>query len=147
MRRWMTTTFQYLRDDRGAASVEMAGLVFPAVVLGVSLIVGVWVVSVASFDVHAAAGVAARAASLQASPDAAADAAQEAAATNLAANRRSCATLTVTTDTTNFVRGGSVAVTVRCGVDLGGLGLRVLHGAAYTSTAHAPIDLYGQVPS
>jgi Flp pilus assembly protein TadG len=144
-RRWASAVFRMWRDDRGAASVEMAGLVWPAVVLGLSLIAGVWVVTTANLDVHAAAASAARAASQQPTPDTAAAAAQQAAAADLAANQRTCSDLSVTTDTSTFFRGGTVSVTVRCSTDLAGLGPSVLHGPTYSSTARSPLDLYGQV--
>jgi Flp pilus assembly protein TadG len=133
-----------LRGDRGAASVEMAGLVYPAAILSVLLLVAVWRIVASDLDVQSAASSAARAASLQRSPEAAVDAARHAAEADLAGNRHTCATLTVATDTTAFARGGSVTVTISCTVATGDLGIfRIVNGPVNSASARASIDTYG----
>jgi hypothetical protein len=97
-------------------------------------------------DLNATASAAARAASMARSPQAAVDAATETARVNLADHHRTCNPLQVDVDTSNFHRGGQVAVTITCHLstaELTGLGLPgTLAGSA---TAHAVIDTHGAV--
>lgn len=110
------------RDERASAVVELTVMV-PAVVLLLVFVVFAGRVTAARLDVAGAAADAARAASTrQHAGDAASDARATAAA-SLADRGVTCARLAVDVDTGAFTRGGSVAVTVRCTVDLSDLGL------------------------
>ena len=110
------------RDERGSAVVELTVMV-PAVVLLLVFVVFAGRVTGARLDVAGAAADAARAASVRQHPrDAAADA-RDIAAASLADRGVTCAPLGVDVDTGAFTRGGSVAVTVHCTVDLSDLGL------------------------
>jgi hypothetical protein len=97
-------------------------------------------------DLNATASAAARAASMARTPQAAHDAATRAARANLAAHHRTCNPLQVHVDTSDFRRGGQIAVTISCTMntaDLTGLGLPgTLTGS---STAHAVIDTHRAV--
>jgi hypothetical protein len=97
-------------------------------------------------DLNSAASAAARAASLARTVPAAHTAATDAARANLAGHQRTCDPLVVTVDSTDFRRGGRVAVTLSCRLStarLTGLGLPgTLTGSA---TAHAVIDTHRAV--
>ena len=100
----------------------------------------------AAIDVHAAAGAAARAASLARSPGAARDAAATTAATSLGGQRLTCSRLQVDVDTSQFHRGGSVAVTIACAVALGDLAVPGLPGSRTVSaTASSPLDIFRDI--
>jgi hypothetical protein len=80
------------------------------------------------------------------SPQAAADAATQAAWANLADHHRTCSPLQVDVDTSNFHRGGQVAVTITCHLSTAALtGLGLPGTLAGSSTAHAIIDTHRAV--
>ena len=85
-----------------------------------------------------------RAASLARSPRAAVAAASGAVAADLAGPQRTrCATWTVQTDTTRFVPGGQVVVSVTCQVRLADLALLHVPGTkTITASYPAPIDRF-----
>jgi len=136
-RRWV------LRSERGSVSVEMTVLVVPLMVV-LALFVALCARGAsAAIDVHAAASAAARAASLARSPGSAQTAAAASATTTLAGRRLTCTDLQVSVDTSQFHRGGSVAVTIACAVALNDLGLPGVGGArTVTATASSPLDFY-----
>jgi len=131
------------RGDRGSVSVEVACLVLPLSAIMAIFAVFCFRLAGTRLDLNASAAAAARAASMARTPQAAADAATQAAQANLADHRRICHPMTVTVNTSDFRRGGQVAVTITCRMstaDLTGLGLPgTLTGS---STAHAIIDTY-----
>jgi hypothetical protein len=99
-------------------------------------------------DLNATASAAARAASMARTPQAARDAATQAAQANLAGHDRTCSPLQVSVDTSSFVRGGQIAVTITCTMTTAGLtGLGLPGTLTGSSTAHAVIDIHRSVGS
>jgi Flp pilus assembly protein TadG len=135
------------RDDRGSMMVELAGFLLPAIVLVMAIAVAALNLSVSRIDLEFTAAAAARTASLQRTPAAAADAATQTAQADLAARSITCADLRVSTDVSQWRRGGSVTVTVSCTVRVGALAGFAGIPATLTahSTATAAIDVYRQV--
>lgn len=138
--------WRYARRDDGSVSVEMAVLVLPLAALMAVFAVFCTRLAGTRLDLNATASAAARAASMARSPQAAQDAATRAAQADLGGHGRTCSPLQVRVDTSNFRRGGQVAVTISCTMttaDLTGLGLPgTLTGS---STAHAIIDTHRAV--
>ncbi len=99
-------------------AVEVA-VVAPALVALLLLVVYAGRVSQAEADVRRAAAEAARAASLRQVPAEAVAAAEQTAAANVATSGVACARLETLVDTSAFVPGGTVAVTVSCDASLG----------------------------
>ena len=99
--------------QRGSVAVEMAVLA-PALVFLLLLVVFAGRISQADGDVRRAASAAARAASLRQDPLDAVAAARQSAAANLSASGVGCGRLDTEVDTSRFLAGGTVAVTVRC---------------------------------
>lgn len=134
------------REDAGSVSVEMAVLVLPLAALMAMFAIFCTRVAGVRLDLNATASAAARAASLARTPQAAQTAATEAARANLAGHGRTCNPLAVSVDTSTFVRGGRVAVTVTCTMSTAGLSGLALPGTLTGSaTAHAVIDTYRDV--
>jgi Flp pilus assembly protein TadG len=100
-------------NERGSVAVELAVLA-PALVALMLLVVYAGRVAHADGQVQRATSEAARAASLRQSPEAAAASAKSVAASNLEASSFICHDLDTEVDTTRFVPGGAVTVTVRC---------------------------------
>lgn len=98
-------------------AVEVA-VVAPALVALLLLVVYAGRVSHAEADVRRAAAEAARAASLRQVPAEAVAAAEQTAAANVATSGVACARLETLVDTSAFVPGGTVAVTVSCDASL-----------------------------
>jgi hypothetical protein len=97
-------------------------------------------------DMNATAAAAARAASMTRTPQAAVDAATQAANADLADHARTCNPLTVSVDTSEFRRGGQVAVTITCRMSTAGLtGLGLPGTLTGSATAHAIIDSHREV--
>jgi Flp pilus assembly protein TadG len=131
------------RTDAGSVSVEVAVLVLPLAALMAMFAIFCTRVAAVRLDLNATASAAARAASLARSPQAAQAAATEAARANLAGHGRTCNPLQVSVDTSTFVRGGRVAVTVTCTMSTAGLsGLSLRGTLTGSSTARAVIDTY-----
>lgn len=129
--------------DAGSVSVEMAVLVLPLAALMAMFAIFCTRVAGVRLDLNATASAAARAASMARTPQAAQAAATDAAQTNLAGHGRTCNPLQVSVDTSTFVRGGQVAVTVTCTMSTDGLSGLALPGTLTGSaTAHAVIDTY-----
>jgi Flp pilus assembly protein TadG len=134
------------RADAGSVSVEMAVLVLPLAALMTMFAIFCTRVAGVRLALNATASAAARAASMARTPQAAQAAATEAAQANLAGHGRTCRPLTVSVDTSNFVRGGRVGVTVTCMMSTAGLSGLALPGTLTgSSTAHAVIDTYRTV--
>jgi Flp pilus assembly protein TadG len=127
-------------------SVEMAVLVLPLAALMFMFAVFCTRVAGARMDLNSTAAAATRAASMARSPQDAQVAAIQAAQANLASHHRTCNPLKVTVDTSNFVRGGQVAVTISCTMSTAGLtGLGLPGNLTGSSTAHAVIDTHRTV--
>ncbi|MEU8001618.1 TadE/TadG family type IV pilus assembly protein [Catellatospora sp. NPDC049111] len=130
--------------DRGSTAVELA-LAVPILLAGVVLILVCLRAGAAHIDVTSAASAAARAAAAQRTPALADAAARDSATTALSGL---CQTVTVAVDTSRFVRGGAVTVTVTCTADLHHLTGIGLPGQITTAqTATSPIDLWRQEPT
>ncbi len=134
--------------DRGAVTVEIIGFFFPMMLISIIVVAAGFNLSVSRLDLESASAAAARAASLQRNPSAAINAAVQAAESNLADRPITCADLQVQTDTSQFRRGGSVAVTVTCTVrlaDLARMNSAIPGSLTASSTSRAPIDTYRRV--
>ena len=131
-----------LRDERGAVATELV-LLTPLLILLLLFVVALGRLAGARINVDGAAAQAARAASIASTPGEATAAAQQAATAALGADRVTCATLQVATNTARFAPGGSVAVTVTCAVSLADLtGLRLPVTESVSSTAASVVDTY-----
>ena len=127
------------RDDTGSVAVEIA-LGVPIGVLVIFLVVAAFHLGRATIDVNSAAAAAARAGSLARSPAAAASAARTAATASLAGQ---CATVSVSVDTSNFRRGGTVTVAVACTVTSEGLtGIGIPGSVTAKAASTSPVDVY-----
>jgi Flp pilus assembly protein TadG len=130
------------RADEGSVAVELTVLT-PVVLALLCLVVGLGRIADADGQVTGAARDAARAASLARTPADAIRLARQAAATDVAQAGIDCRDLQVATDTTTFIPGGTVRVTVRCTVDLSGLAFAGLPGAkTLVGASAAPLELY-----
>jgi Flp pilus assembly protein TadG len=130
------------RDERGSVTAELV-LLTPLLILLLLFVVALGRLSGARLDVDGAAAQAARAASIARDPGTATAMAQQTATAALGSDHVTCAQLTVSTDTTQFAPGGSVAVTVTCHVALSDLtGLRLPASESVSSRATSVIDTY-----
>jgi Flp pilus assembly protein TadG len=127
-------------------SVEMTALVFPVTLIMTVLILAVWQLAAAKLDVNTAAAAAARAASLQTHPGDAATAARQAATEAMAGAGRTCTSLTVEVDTSQFTHGGYVEVHLSCQARTGDLlGLAAPGSLDLSATSRAPIELFREL--
>jgi Flp pilus assembly protein TadG len=128
------------RGDAGFLSLEL--LVVAALLILVALLAVGWGrLSYSRGTVEKAAAAAARAATDTSSPGAAAAAAQQTARADLAAAGISCATFTVSVDTSAFRPGGQVTVTVRCTARLSDVALAGFPGATtMTGASTSPLE-------
>ncbi|RMH80583.1 MAG: pilus assembly protein [Actinomyces sp.] len=131
-----------VRADRGSVAVEVA-VIAPALLFLMLLVVYAGRIAEADGNVERAATAAARAASLRQRPaDATADA-RQAAADNLSAAGLRCTDLTVEVDTSRFVPGGTVSVTVNCEASMADVTLLGVPGRrTFRATAVEVIDIY-----
>lgn len=133
---------QRLRTDRGSESVSTCMLLVFAVIMA-TLVVLCFRLASTRLDLNATAASAARAASIARNSQAATDAATTTATANLASHHRTCNPMSVNVDTSNFVRGGSVGVTITCTMSTAGLtGLGLPGTVRGSATARAYIDLH-----
>lgn len=127
-------------------SVEMTALVFPVTLVMTVLILATWQLTAAKLDVNTAAAAATRAASLQASPVDAEAAARQAATAAMADAGRTCTSLTVDVDTSEFVHGGSVEVRLSCHARTGDLlGLAAPGSLNLAATSRSPIERFREL--
>ncbi len=129
-------------DSTGSAAVEV--VVLAPVVLGVVLLLCAFGrLAEAHQQTDDAARAAASTAALMSSPSGAAWAAGITTAVSTEGSNRQCLSPRVETDTSHFVPGGSVTVTIYCSVSFGDLGL--FGSQQVQVSASAPIDPYRQV--
>ena len=129
-------------DERGSVAVEVAVLA-PALVALLLLVVFAGRVAQADGDVRRAAAAAARTASMRQDPADAETAARKTAADNLQASGIACGTLDTAVDTSRFVAGGTVAVTVRCIASMADVSLLGVPGQrTFLARSVAVIDRY-----
>lgn len=126
--------------QRGSMSIELV-LITPVLVGLVLTVAGAARYVEARNQVNAASYAAARAASLEATKPEAIAAGEQAADRALEDRGRSCATLEVTVQTSDFQAGGAMRVTVTCTADLSDVVGFGLPGAKkFTHTAIVPIE-------
>lgn len=131
-----------MTTEHGSITTEVV-LLTPVLMLLLAFVVMTGRLGAASGAVTDAAQQAARAASLRAGPAEAAADAEATAAANLASAGVSCAEFVVEVDTSRFVRGGDVAVSVTCTTDLDDLAFAGLPGSRTLSArAVEVIDVY-----
>lgn len=140
----MTIDRRRCRGDGGAVASEMAVVMVAFLAGFLMLVVYAGRVGQAGNDVRSAAHEAARAASLQANATQAEAAAYETAASNLSTSGMACAGgLSVATDTSNLVGGGTVTVTVSCTASLSDVAsLNVPGSRTYTASATEVVDVF-----
>jgi len=130
------------QSQRGSVAVEMAVLA-PALVFMLLLVVFAGRISQADGDVRRAASAAARAASLRQDPLDAVAAARQSASANLSASGVGCGRLDTEVDTSRFLAGGTVAVTVRCTASMADVSLLGVPGhRTFTARSVEVIDRY-----
>jgi Flp pilus assembly protein TadG len=133
------------RGERGGVALELT-LLTPLLLLLLVFVVALGRLAEGRLQVDDAAAQAARAATVAASTGGASAVAQQAAAASLASDRVTCSQLTVSTDTSSFVPGGSVRVQVSCAVSLSDLSLLHLPGTeTLTGVATSPVDRFRSV--
>ncbi len=132
-------------DDHGSLTVELVALT-PAVFLFALMMLVFGRVADAHQQVAEAARAGAQAAAVQPTAAGAVQVSASTAASGLLDPARLCAETRVSTDTSHFVPGGLVAVTVVCQVRLSDLAVPGMPGTAtVTATSTAPIDPYRSV--
>jgi Flp pilus assembly protein TadG len=132
-----------LRDDeRGSVTAELV-LLTPLLILILLFVVGLGRLAGARIEVDGAAAQASRAASIARDPATATAMAKQTATAALSSDHVTCAQLSVSTDTSRFVPGGSVAVTITCTVSLSELtGLWVPASESVTTRSVSVIDQF-----
>jgi Flp pilus assembly protein TadG len=138
----MTAGVARARHETGSVTIEAVVLV-PLLVLFVLLTIAFGRYETTREEVIGAARAAAEAAAIMPSVQSARTAASAAAMPSLAGPHPSCLKVVVSTDTSDFVPGGEVSVTVSCTVKLSDLGAPGLPGeSTVTISQVAPIDPY-----
>ena len=132
-------------DERGSAAIELVLLV-PALMLLLLFAVAGGRVAIAHGSVQQAAADAARAASIARTAGSAQTSAVAAARATLANQGLTCASMTVTLDTSGFATPvgppASVAATVSCAVELSELALPGLPDRLVSATVASPLDVF-----
>ena len=134
----MADRHRRVRGEGGQAIAELV-IVAPVLLLVIVLMIGLGRIDSAQGDVESAARAAVQAAVVQSDPADAQAQAAEAVTSTLAGAGLTCPSPQVTTDTQNFVPGGSVSVTVTCVTSLADVTVPGLPGSktlSATSTAH-----------
>jgi Flp pilus assembly protein TadG len=135
------------RDHRGSVSAELA-LITPLLLLLLMFVVMLGRLAEARLQVDDAAAQAARAATSAGDAGSASLVAQQSATAGLASDGVTCSTLTVATDSSDFVPGGVVRVAVTCRVSLADLSLLHLPGSeTLRGSSVSPVDQYRSVGS
>ena len=140
--RTISRVTELARNEHGSATAELV-ILTPLLILLLLFVVSLGRLAGARADVDGAAAQAARAASIARSPAVAEASAQQTASSALGSQHITCAHLDVSVDTTDFVPGGSVAVTVSCAVNLSDLtGLHLPVTETVANRFVEPIDTY-----
>ena len=130
------------RDQTGSATVEAVILV-PVLILFVLLAIAFGRYQTTREQVIGAARAGAEAASIMPSAESATTAASDAAMPALSGPISPCLRVVIVTDTSDFLPGGEVSVTVSCTVELSDLGAPGLPGKSTIVVSQvAPIDPY-----
>lgn len=115
-------------------------LATPLLILFLLVVVALGQVVTTDIALDGATAAAARAASIATTPTGASDAAQQSVTS---ASGLGCASLHVTTDTSDFVAGGSVDVTLTCSIDLSAFGgLHLPATETLSASSSEPLDVY-----
>lgn len=133
-----------MRRDQGAADALALALLAPVAVALALLVVFLGRQVDARAQVRSAAESAAQAAALERSPAAAEAAARGVAAVSFV-DPDTCVDPEVVVDTSSFVPGGAVAVTIECEVSRRGLGPLDAPRRRFAATATATIDPFRSV--
>lgn len=141
----MRRVTQLARDEHGSATAELV-ILTPLLILLLLFVVALGRLAGAHIDVDGAAAQAARAAAIARSPAVAEASAKQTASSALSSQHITCANLDVSVDTSDFVPGGSVAVTVSCAVNLSDLtGLHLPVTETVANRFVSPIDAYRSI--
>jgi Flp pilus assembly protein TadG len=133
------------RGDEGQAIAELV-IVAPVLLLVIVLMVALGRVDSAQGDVESAARAGVQAAVVQADAGDAQIQATDAVTSTLAGVGLTCPAPQITTDTSNFVAGGSVSVTVTCVTSLADVSIPGVPGSkTLTATSVAHIDEFRAV--
>jgi len=133
------------RKDEGQAIAELV-IVAPVLLLVVVLLISLGRIDSAQGDVESAARAGVQAAVLQDSPNDARAQAVAAVASTLGTAGLTCPSPQVITNTSDFVPGGSVSVTVTCVTSLADVSVPGVPGTkTLSATSVAPIDPYRAV--
>ena len=129
-----------IRGEEGQAIAELV-IVAPVLLIIIVLMVALGRVDSAQGDVESAARAGVQEAVVQADTGAAQAQATAAATNTLAGAGLTCPAPQITTDTSNFVAGGTVSVTVTCVTSLADVSVPGVPGSkTLTASATAPID-------
>jgi Flp pilus assembly protein TadG len=133
------------RREEGQALAELV-IVAPVLLLVILLLVGIGRIESAQGDVESAARAGVQAAVVQADPNGAQAQATAAVTSTLAGAGLTCPSPQISTDTSNFVAGGWVSVTVTCVTSLADVSVPGVPGSKIlTATSFAHIDPYRTV--
>lgn len=128
--------------DAGLMALELA-IATPFVIIMLLTVVAFGRVTHGRQLVDEAAAVGGRAATLATSPGQAGQDARSAVTATLDQAGVSCSSTQVDVDTSAFIPGGQVIVTVRCTSDLSALALTGVPGQiVLTATSHTPLEQY-----
>jgi Flp pilus assembly protein TadG len=134
-----------IRGEEGQAIAELV-IVAPVLLLVIVLMVALGRVDSAQGDVESAARAGVQAAVVQADAGAAQTQASDAATSTLAGAGLTCPSPQITTNTSNFVAGGSVSVTVTCVTSLADVSIPGVPGSkTLTATSVAHLDQFRAV--
>ncbi len=135
------------RGEEGSAIAELV-IVAPILLIVIVLMVALGRVDSAQGDVQSAARSGVQAAVVQSDPSDAEAQATTAAQATLAGAGLTCTAPQISVDTSNFVAGGWVSVTVTCVTSLADVSVPGVPGAkTLTATSTAHIDPYRAVSS
>ncbi len=130
------------RSDDGFSTLEMV-ILAPVLIVLLLGVVALGRVTQGRQLVDQAAAAAARSAAAVGSPSRAGSTAHQAVDDTLTQAGLSCARSDVSVDTSQFRAGGSVAVTVRCTVNMSALTLAGVPGVmTLTATSRSPLETY-----
>jgi len=134
-----------IRGEEGQAIAELV-IVAPVLLLVIVLMVALGRVDSAQGDVESAARAGVQAAVVQADAGAAQTQASSAVTSTLAGAGLTCPSPQITTNTSNFVAGGSVSVTVTCVTSLADVSVPGVPGSkTLTATSVAYLDQFRAV--
>jgi Flp pilus assembly protein TadG len=134
-----------IRGEDGQAIAELV-IVAPVLLLVIVLMVALGRVDSAQGDVESAARAGVQAAVVQADAGAAQTQASSAVTSTLVGAGLTCPSPQITTNTSNFVAGGSVSVTVTCVTSLADVSVPGVPGSkTLTATSVAHIDQFRAV--